>query len=232
MMEDLYKLLRCPTNASVSELRKSFQELALKYHPDKTAGQATTDEFIKINRAWKILGDSEMREQYDHKWKERCLYQAFPIQDIVEFADFEELVTEEETDMEEINACLSDQPTGGQWASEHVGVDRVNKHMDSEDLDSMASDEGSCYGSKSNTSVSKSEVGKGTESGVRASADGDNAGVFIDHSGSDRVFVYGCRCGGGYQLTGVEVKLRFDIVCCDSCSLTVKVVYDGEEDDL
>jgi diphthamide biosynthesis protein 4 len=48
----------------------------------------------------------------------------------------------------------------------------------------------------------------------------------------ERLYFHQCRCGGDFILTEVDAKLLFDIVCCDLCSLTVKVVYAADTDGL
>lgn len=39
---------------------------------------------------------------------------------------------------------------------------------------------------------------------------------------------YDCRCGGCYKLTDMDTNLRMDVVCCDTCSLNVRVNYDSD----
>jgi diphthamide biosynthesis protein 4 len=39
-------------------------------------------------------------------------------------------------------------------------------------------------------------------------------------------YTYVCRCGGKYVLSEIDSQVHFDVVCCDTCSLTIKVVYD------
>ena len=99
-MEDLYRILQTHPTASSTELKKCYQELALLYHPDKSKAKdkaASSEKFIAVNRAYKILSDPDLRTQYDVKWKERCLAQTFPIQETVDFEEFEEMVAENES---------------------------------------------------------------------------------------------------------------------------------------
>lgn len=60
----LYSLLNCSSKATVRELRKSYQELLLKHHPDKNFG-TESDTFIAVTEAWKVLGDEKLRAVYD-----------------------------------------------------------------------------------------------------------------------------------------------------------------------
>ncbi|ESO84627.1 hypothetical protein LOTGIDRAFT_196481 [Lottia gigantea] len=38
-------------------------------------------------------------------------------------------------------------------------------------------------------------------------------------------YVHVCRCGGKYILNSTDVRFHLDYVCCDSCSLCVKILY-------
>ncbi|KAJ8317780.1 hypothetical protein KUTeg_004667 [Tegillarca granosa] len=37
------------------------------------------------------------------------------------------------------------------------------------------------------------------------------------------MYTYHCRCGGEFSLTKTDVTLKFDIICCNTCSLAVKL---------
>ena len=128
--------------------------LARKYHPDKISQlniskskdvgsnsdiidySEMSKQFMKIDRAWKILRDPELRAQFDLKWQERQISQDHPIQDIVPFEDFD-----------------------------------------------------------------------------------------VDDSDQEELYTFPCRCGSDFVLSESDVKLCFDIVCCETCSLTIKVIY-------
>jgi len=60
----LYTLLNCSSQATSRELKKNYQELLLKHHPDKNDGQES-ESFIAVNEAWKVLGNQELRAVYD-----------------------------------------------------------------------------------------------------------------------------------------------------------------------
>ncbi|EDO19089.1 hypothetical protein Kpol_2000p56 [Vanderwaltozyma polyspora DSM 70294] len=73
---DLYKALeidlvgnrRQPNEITLTEIRKEYRRLALKYHPDKNISNVDIDSiFHDISLANQILCDSSLREQYD-KW--------------------------------------------------------------------------------------------------------------------------------------------------------------------
>ena len=64
-MKDYYKILQIDRNASESEIRKAYHELALKYHPDKTTNSEDHAYFNEINEAYQILGKRYSREDYN-----------------------------------------------------------------------------------------------------------------------------------------------------------------------
>ena len=138
-MEDLYLILQCDPTSTQEQLKQNYRRLALEYHPDKCP---STDGsfFVKLNNAWEILGNQELRQEYDVKWRERCIAQDRPIHEEVEFS---ELYSDETEDM----------------------------------------------------------------------------------------YSYPCeKCEGVFILTRTDAKLRFDIVCCDSCSSAIKILYRDVQD--
>ena len=92
-MEDFYEILQCGHESSFQEIKSSFQKLALKHHPDKAAVNSTEtdtdDRFVRISKAWKVLGNEDSRKEYDARWKQRCMAQKWPIQDDVDIEDFD-----------------------------------------------------------------------------------------------------------------------------------------------
>jgi len=63
---DYYEVLGVDRNASESELKKSYRQMALKYHPDKNPGNKEAEEnFKKAAEAYGVLSDSEKRSIYD-----------------------------------------------------------------------------------------------------------------------------------------------------------------------
>lgn len=65
-MEDLYQILGVNKTATAEEIKKSYRELAMKYHPDRNPGDAQAEEkFKKISAAYSVLGDETKRNQYD-----------------------------------------------------------------------------------------------------------------------------------------------------------------------
>lgn len=69
--EDLYEALQVDPQASASEIRKAYRQLALLTHPDKPTGDRR--EFERVSRAYDILSDPRSRETYDIKRREAAL---------------------------------------------------------------------------------------------------------------------------------------------------------------
>jgi len=63
--EDYYKLLGVKKNADNREIRKAFKKLALILHPDKNDAEDANEKFLKVNRAYEVLKDEELRKKYD-----------------------------------------------------------------------------------------------------------------------------------------------------------------------
>ncbi|CAL9689741.1 unnamed protein product [Knipowitschia caucasica] len=70
---DYYTLLGVSRSANTKEIRRAFKQLALTMHPDKNPGDATAHEkFLKVNRAYEVLKDEDLRKKYD-KYGEKGL---------------------------------------------------------------------------------------------------------------------------------------------------------------
>jgi molecular chaperone DnaJ len=63
---DYYKALGVPKTATAAEIKKSYRELARKYHPDANKGStAAEDRFKEITEAYNVLSDEKQRKEYD-----------------------------------------------------------------------------------------------------------------------------------------------------------------------
>ena len=69
MSKDYYETLGIGKDASKSEIKKAYKNMAKKWHPDKFQDEGKKKEaeekFKEINQAASILGDEEKRRQYD-----------------------------------------------------------------------------------------------------------------------------------------------------------------------
>ncbi|MFK7780073.1 MAG: DnaJ domain-containing protein, partial [Candidatus Gracilibacteria bacterium] len=66
MSNNYYDTLGVGKNASDTEIKKAYRKQAMKYHPDRNAGDKAAESKIKeINTAYDILGDSKKKKQYD-----------------------------------------------------------------------------------------------------------------------------------------------------------------------
>ncbi|KAM4733742.1 dnaJ homolog subfamily C member 24 [Anableps anableps] len=67
--KDLYAVLGASPSDSLQQLRHRYQQLALKYHPDRLGGEHSSEsgvkKFLEVDAAWKILSDQASRTQYD-----------------------------------------------------------------------------------------------------------------------------------------------------------------------
>lgn len=70
-MVNYYKVLGVPLNASSSDIKRAFHQLALQVHPDKNPGDKETAEekFKQIAEAYHVLSDAKRRKDYDRsRW--------------------------------------------------------------------------------------------------------------------------------------------------------------------
>lgn len=71
--QNFYSLLGVSKTASSREIRQAFKKLALKLHPDKNPNNPDAHgDFLKINRAYEVLKDEDLRKKYD-KYGEKGL---------------------------------------------------------------------------------------------------------------------------------------------------------------
>ncbi|MDA8806364.1 DnaJ domain-containing protein [Opitutales bacterium] len=64
-MEDYYKILGVDKDASDSQIKKAYREIAKKWHPDVNSSPEATQVFQKINNAYSVLGSPERKVLYD-----------------------------------------------------------------------------------------------------------------------------------------------------------------------
>jgi len=59
-----YIVLGVSNTASQAEIKKSFRNLALKYHPDRNKNSEAKQKFIQIIEAYEVLSDGQARKDY------------------------------------------------------------------------------------------------------------------------------------------------------------------------
>ncbi len=72
--KDYYKVLGVEKTATAEVIKKAYRKLAVKYHPDKNAGnKAAEEKFKEVSEAYEVLKDPEKRSKYDElgeNWKQ------------------------------------------------------------------------------------------------------------------------------------------------------------------
>ena len=63
--KDYYKILGVDRKANILEIKKSYRQIAFKYHPDKNKDTKAQKSFIEITEAYEVLKDPSKREIYD-----------------------------------------------------------------------------------------------------------------------------------------------------------------------
>ena len=63
---DYYAALGIPRGAGDGQIKTAYRKLAMKYHPDKTAGDPELEaKFKELTAAYSVLSDPQKRKQYD-----------------------------------------------------------------------------------------------------------------------------------------------------------------------
>lgn len=66
MKEDYYKTLGVAKDADGAAIKQSYRRMAMKYHPDRNAGDKGAEEKFKaVQEAYEVLSDEEKRAAYD-----------------------------------------------------------------------------------------------------------------------------------------------------------------------
>lgn len=94
MATDYYATLGVDKSASEQEIKKAYRKLAVKYHPDKNAGDKKAEErFKEISEAYAVLSDPEKKRQYD-QFGDSGFHQRYSQEDIFRGADFGDIFRE------------------------------------------------------------------------------------------------------------------------------------------
>jgi len=86
-----YAVLECDETVTVEELRRSYQRLILRYHPDKlavSASASSSTEFVRIQTAWETLRDATSRQQYDQQLKVQRERERVAVSDEIPLCEF------------------------------------------------------------------------------------------------------------------------------------------------
>eukprot|EP00735_Rhodelphis_limneticus_P006893 TRINITY_DN19361_c0_g1::TRINITY_DN19361_c0_g1_i1::g.7885::m.7885 TRINITY_DN19361_c0_g1::TRINITY_DN19361_c0_g1_i1::g.7885 ORF type:complete len:366 (+),score=73.57,sp/Q5RAJ6/DJB11_PONAB/49.86/5e-113,DnaJ/PF00226.26/1.9e-28,CTDII/PF01556.13/19,CTDII/PF01556.13/8.9e-25 TRINITY_DN19361_c0_g1_i1:75-1172(+) len=68
---DFYEILGVKRSASEEEIKRAYRKLAVKWHPDKNAGDPeAAEKFRDIAAAYEVLSDSDKRKKYDRHGEE------------------------------------------------------------------------------------------------------------------------------------------------------------------
>ncbi|MDD5116516.1 MAG: molecular chaperone DnaJ [Candidatus Omnitrophica bacterium] len=87
---DYYEILGISKNASAEDIRKSYREMALKFHPDRVPVEQkkeAEERFKEISEAYAVLLDSAKRDLYD-RYGHSGIDQKYAQEDIFKGADF------------------------------------------------------------------------------------------------------------------------------------------------
>ena len=64
--EDYYQTLGVSRDSDAADIKRSYRRLAMKYHPDRNAGDSSSEEkFKQVQEAYEVLSNEEKRSTYD-----------------------------------------------------------------------------------------------------------------------------------------------------------------------
>src|SRR5258706_9839486 len=66
MMDDYYLLLGIPRNSGMTEIKRAYRRLSLRFHPD-VAGDDALDGFLRVREAYDTLAHTANRVEYNRR---------------------------------------------------------------------------------------------------------------------------------------------------------------------
>lgn len=97
LADDWYEILECTPKSSQLDIENAYRRLAKMYHPDKNKDPKAIQMFYRINGAYQILSDREIRAYYDYESGNDAKNDNYRFQakeDIEEFRDYINDLTE------------------------------------------------------------------------------------------------------------------------------------------
>ena len=96
-MEDLYGILGLTNRATPGEIKSAYRRLARKFHPDVSHSPDAQARFVKINKAYQVLSDSQRRWMYDQGMyadSERTFYASRQAEVVAKQRHFDRIIDE------------------------------------------------------------------------------------------------------------------------------------------
>lgn len=72
-MTDHYTALGVGAHASLADIKKAFRQKASSYHPDKNPAPDAAARFRRVQKAYEVLSDAELRSAYDDNRRRNLL---------------------------------------------------------------------------------------------------------------------------------------------------------------
>ena len=62
-----YEILGIRENSSQEEIKKAYKSLAKRYHPDVSGDDSSSEDFLRIHKAYEVLSDPISRKKHDRE---------------------------------------------------------------------------------------------------------------------------------------------------------------------
>jgi molecular chaperone DnaJ len=135
---DYYEILSVKKSATLDEIKKSYRELALRYHPDRVPHEQkkeAEEKFKEISEAYAVLSDAQKRALYDQHGHSG-IDQRYAQEDIFKGADFSSIFRDMGdygfggSIFEEIFGDLGSSIFGGTGSSRHSGRQKRGRDLE------------------------------------------------------------------------------------------------------